>query len=61
MGFPFEGPAPLEAIMKGCYFLNAKLIPSLSKLRFSNLLLHSPKGPGQNRTHSRRNFGDLLV
>ena len=22
MGFPFEGPSPLEALMHGCYFLN---------------------------------------
>ena len=43
MGFPFEGPAPLEAIMQGCYFLNAKLIPPLSKSRFNSLLFHSPK------------------
>jgi len=31
LGFPFEGPAPLEAISKGCFFLNTKLIPPLNR------------------------------
>lgn len=31
MGFPFEGPAPLEALSKGCFFLNAKLLPPLNR------------------------------
>ncbi|XP_065051620.1 alpha-1,6-mannosylglycoprotein 6-beta-N-acetylglucosaminyltransferase A-like [Rhopilema esculentum] len=31
MGFPFEGPAPLEAIANGCFFINAKLIPPLNR------------------------------
>lgn len=31
LGFPYEGPAPLEAISYGCYFLNPKLIPPLSR------------------------------
>ena len=26
LGFPYEGPAPLEAIAQGCIFLNAKVI-----------------------------------
>ena len=25
LGFPYEGPAPLEAIAQGCIFLNAKV------------------------------------
>eukprot|EP00794_Sanderia_malayensis_P017569 gene17569-19321_t len=31
MGFPFEGPAPLEAIRNGCFFLNAKIHPPLGR------------------------------
>ena len=27
LGFPYEGPAPLEAISHGCFFLNPKLSP----------------------------------
>jgi len=27
MGFPYEGPAPLEAIAQGCFFLNPRLDP----------------------------------
>ncbi len=27
MGFPYEGPAPLEAIANGCFYLNPRLIP----------------------------------
>ncbi|EDO45819.1 predicted protein [Nematostella vectensis] len=27
LGFPYEGPAPLEAIQSGCVFLNAKFDP----------------------------------
>ena len=26
LGFPYEGPAPLEAIAQGCIFLNAKVM-----------------------------------
>ncbi|XP_065834135.1 alpha-1,6-mannosylglycoprotein 6-beta-N-acetylglucosaminyltransferase A-like isoform X2 [Oscarella lobularis] len=32
LGFPFEGPAPLEAIANGCFFLNPKLDPPLNRL-----------------------------
>lgn len=31
LGFPYEGPAPLEAIANGCFFLNAKLVPPLGR------------------------------
>ena len=31
LGFPYEGPAPLEAIAKGCYFLNPVLNPPLNR------------------------------
>lgn len=27
MGFPYEGPAPLEAIAQGCFFLNPRIDP----------------------------------
>ena len=27
LGFPYEGPAPLEAISQGCVFLNPRFIP----------------------------------
>ena len=27
MGFPYEGPAPLEALAEGCVFFNAKFDP----------------------------------
>ena len=27
LGFPYEGPAPLEAIAQGCIFINAKFNP----------------------------------
>ena len=29
LGFPYEGPAPLEAIANGCFFINPKVIKSL--------------------------------
>ncbi|XP_015747475.1 PREDICTED: alpha-1,6-mannosylglycoprotein 6-beta-N-acetylglucosaminyltransferase A-like [Acropora digitifera] len=32
LGFPYEGPAPLEAIAQGCIFLNAKFDPPHSRL-----------------------------
>ena len=25
LGFPYEGPAPLEAIASGCFFINPKV------------------------------------
>lgn len=31
LGFPYEGPAPLEAIANGCFFLNPKFIPPKSR------------------------------
>lgn len=31
MGFPYEGPAPLEAIAHGCFFLNPRIIPPLDR------------------------------
>ncbi|XP_066929864.1 alpha-1,6-mannosylglycoprotein 6-beta-N-acetylglucosaminyltransferase A-like [Clytia hemisphaerica] len=31
LGFPYEGPAPLEAIANGCFFLNVKLDPPLGR------------------------------
>ena len=31
MGFPYEGPAPLEAIANGCFFINPKLSPPLNR------------------------------
>lgn len=31
-GFPYEGPAPLEAIANGCIFLQPKFNPSRSSL-----------------------------
>lgn len=31
MGFPYEGPAPLEAIASGCIFLNPQLSPPLNR------------------------------
>lgn len=31
MGFPYEGPAPLEAIANGCVFLNPQLSPPLNR------------------------------
>ncbi len=31
MGFPYEGPAPLEAIASGCVFLNPQLNPPLDR------------------------------
>ena len=30
LGFPYEGPAPLEAIAQGCIFLNAKVTCELA-------------------------------
>ncbi|KXJ25562.1 Alpha-1,6-mannosylglycoprotein 6-beta-N-acetylglucosaminyltransferase A [Exaiptasia diaphana] len=32
LGFPYEGPAPLEAIANGCFFLNPKYDPPKSRL-----------------------------
>ncbi|CAL8286108.1 unnamed protein product [Boreogadus saida] len=32
LGFPYEGPAPLEAIANGCVFLQPKFSPSHSSL-----------------------------
>ncbi len=31
LGFPYEGPAPLEAIANGCFFLNPLIKPPLNK------------------------------
>lgn len=31
-GFPYEGPAPLEAIANGCVFLQARFNPPHSSL-----------------------------
>jgi alpha-1,3(6)-mannosylglycoprotein beta-1,6-N-acetyl-glucosaminyltransferase len=28
MGFPYEGPAPLEAIAQGCVFINPQFNPA---------------------------------
>lgn len=39
MGFPYEGPAPLEAIANGCIFLNPKLSPALN--RYNSAFLKS--------------------
>ena len=36
LGFPYEGPAPLEAIADGCFFLNPKFSPPIGK--FSSVL-----------------------
>lgn len=32
LGFPYEGPAPLEAIANGCVFLQPKFNPPRSSL-----------------------------
>jgi len=32
LGFPYEGPAPLEAIANGCFFLNPKLSPPVNRV-----------------------------
>ncbi|CAH3119298.1 unnamed protein product [Porites lobata] len=32
IGFPYEGPAPLEAIASGCFFINPKFNPPKSRL-----------------------------
>ena len=31
LGFPYEGPAPLEAIAQGCVFLNPKVNPPIDR------------------------------
>ncbi len=31
LGFPYEGPAPLEAVANGCVFLNPQLSPPLDR------------------------------
>ncbi|XP_047137924.1 alpha-1,6-mannosylglycoprotein 6-beta-N-acetylglucosaminyltransferase A isoform X1 [Hydra vulgaris] len=31
LGFPYEGPAPLEAIADGCFFINPKFLPPIGK------------------------------
>ena len=31
LGFPYEGPAPLEAIANGCFFVNPKITPPINK------------------------------
>lgn len=32
LSFPYEGPAPLEALANGCIFLNPRLNPPQSRL-----------------------------
>ncbi|XP_031559579.1 alpha-1,6-mannosylglycoprotein 6-beta-N-acetylglucosaminyltransferase A-like [Actinia tenebrosa] len=32
LGFPYEGPAPLEAIANGCFYLNPKFTPPRNRL-----------------------------
>jgi len=39
LGFPYEGPAPLEAIANGCFFLNVKLDPPLGKFDLGSSLI----------------------
>lgn len=31
LGFPYEGPAPLEAIANGCFFLNPRINPPINR------------------------------
>ena len=31
LGFPYEGPAPLEAIANGCFFLNPRIEPPINR------------------------------
>ena len=31
LGFPYEGPAPLEAVANGCFFLNPKITPPINR------------------------------
>ena len=31
LGFPYEGPAPLEAIANGCFYLNPRIIPPVGR------------------------------
>ena len=31
LGFPYEGPAPLEAIANGCFFLNPRIKPPINR------------------------------
>ena len=31
LGFPYEGPAPLEAVANGCFFLNPRIDPPINR------------------------------
>ena len=31
LGFPYEGPAPLEAIANGCFYLNPRIDPPINR------------------------------
>ena len=33
LGFPYEGPAPLEAIAQGCVFLNPKVSTNVNIIK----------------------------
>jgi alpha-1,3(6)-mannosylglycoprotein beta-1,6-N-acetyl-glucosaminyltransferase len=39
LGFPYEGPAPLEAIANGCIFLNPKFSPPVSRINTQHFKL----------------------
>ncbi len=54
MGFPYEGPAPLEALAEGCVFFNAKLNPPHSAL---NTQFFEPK-PTYRKVRTKKAAGN---
>ena len=40
LGFPYEGPAPLEAIANGCFFINPKVSKSHAQIVSYMYIIH---------------------
>ncbi|KAK2561514.1 hypothetical protein P5673_015486 [Acropora cervicornis] len=57
LGFPYEGPAPLEAIAQGCIFLNAKFDPPHSRL---NTLFFKGK-PTLRELSSQHPYAEVFI
>ena len=62
LGFPYEGPAPLEAIAQGCVFLNAKVTCELTVRRKSREIQFSYSAMIHCwRSHGRQGIRDGAV
>ncbi|XP_068751796.1 alpha-1,6-mannosylglycoprotein 6-beta-N-acetylglucosaminyltransferase A-like isoform X2 [Montipora capricornis] len=57
LGFPFEGPAPIEALANGCFFINPKFDPPYDRVNHPFY-----KGKPMNRKITSQNpYAELLI